>query len=240
MGTRETRDRAAVANARSGDDEVSDVQTDFPPGKNEPASIADASPARSYAAHIVNIWRHAADGMMEVARLCCEASERLTAIDKKQLIKRLPFKESTFSKFVQIGKDARLQRLHARRLLPPHYTIAYPLTRLTNDQLETAAKQGVINPDMKRADLQGWLKARQLWMANALPADHSAPIVDGPGAEVAAAKDEQAFAALKTAWNAAVSLQTAWTSATDLARERFVREVLQVRGAPAAPASQRQ
>src|SRR5262249_35680301 len=116
MGTRETRDRAAVANARSGDDEVSDVQTDFPPGKNEPASIADASPARSYAAHIVNNWRHAADGMMEVARLCCEASERLTASDKKQLIKRLPFKESTFSKFVQIGKDARLQRLHARRL----------------------------------------------------------------------------------------------------------------------------
>ena len=93
---------------------------------------------------------------------------------------------------------------------------------------------------MKRADLQGWLKARQLWMANALPADHSAPIVDGSGAEVAAAKDEQAFAALKTAWNAAVSLQTAWTSATDPARERFVREVLQVRGAPAAPASQRQ
>ena len=75
MRTRETRDRAAVANARSGGDEVSDIQADFPPGKDEPASIADASPARSYAARIVNSWRHAADGMMEVARLCCEASQ---------------------------------------------------------------------------------------------------------------------------------------------------------------------
>jgi hypothetical protein len=119
-------------------------------------------------------------------------------------------------------------------------TIAYPLTRLADEQLETAVKQGVINPDMKRADLQGWLKARQLWMANASPVDHSAPIVDRRGAEVAAAQDEQAFAALETAWNAALAFQTAWTSATDPARERFVREVLRVGPAPAAPPSQGQ
>jgi hypothetical protein len=106
--------------------------------------------------------------------------------------------------------------------------------------LETAAKQGVINPDMKRADLQGWLKARRLWMQTASPADHSAPIVERPGAKVVAAQDEQAFAALKTAWNAALALQTAWTSATDPARERFVREVLRVSPAPAAPPSQGQ
>jgi hypothetical protein len=213
---------------------VSDIQVNFPPGKDEPPRIADASPARSYAARIVNSWRHAADGMMEVARLCSEASERLTVSEKKQLIKRLPFKEATFSKFVQIGKDARLQRLHARRLLPPHYTIAYPLTRLTDEQLATAAKQGVINPDMKRADLQSWLKARRLWMANASPADHSAPIVDGLDAEVITAQDERAFAALEIAWSAASDLRTAWTNATDPARGRFVREVLRVSPAPAA------
>jgi hypothetical protein len=163
---------------------VSDIQVNFSPGKDEPACIAEVSPARSYAARIVNSWRHAADGMMQVALLCFEASERLTVSAKKQLIGRLPFKEPTFSKFVQIGKDPRLQKLHARRLLPPHYTIAYPLTRLTDEQLATAIKQRVINPDMKRADLQSWLKARQLWMANASPADHSAPIVGRPDAEV--------------------------------------------------------
>jgi hypothetical protein len=219
---------------------VSEIQANFPPGKDEPARIADASPARSYAARIVNSWRHAADGMMEVARLCSEASERLTVSEKKQLIKRLPFKEPTFSKFVQIGKDARLQRLHARRLLPPHYTIACPLTRLTDEQLQTAVKQGVINPDMKRAELQSWLKARQLWMANASPADHSAPIVDRPDAEVITAQDQQAFAALETAWSTASDLQTAWTNATHPARERFVREVLRVSIAPAVPPSQGQ
>src|SRR5262245_29758378 len=160
--------------------------------------------------------------MMEVARLCCEASQLLTASEKKQLIKRLPFKESTFSKFVQIGKDARLHKLHARRQLPPHYTIAYPLTRLTDEQL----KQGVINPDMKRADLQGWLKARRLWMHKPSPADHSAPILDHRGAEAVAAQDERAFAALEAAWAAVPDLRAAWTNATAPARERFVREVL--------------
>jgi hypothetical protein len=219
---------------------VSDIQADFPPGKDEPASIADASPARSYAARIINSWRHAAHGMMAVARLCSEASERLTVSEKKQLIKRLPFKEATFSKFVQIGKDARLHRLHARRLLPPHYTIAYPLTRLTDEQLDSAVKQGVINPDMKRADLQGWLKARRLWMHKPSPADHSAPILDHRGAEDIAAQDERAFAALEAAWASAPDLRGAWTNATAPARERFVREVLQVSAAPAAPLPQGQ
>jgi hypothetical protein len=227
---------------------VSEIQTDFPPGKDEPASIADASPARSYAARIVNSWRHAADGMMEVARLCCEASQLLTASGKKQLIKRLPFKESTFSKFVQIGKDARLQSLHARRLLPPHYTIAYPLTRLTDDQLETAAKQGVINPDMKRADLQRWLNSRKVPMekaprANRSPAKASMhdlsempdqpPFLDRRGAEVVAAQNDRMFAALEAAWTAAPDLRAAWASATDAARERFVSEVLRM--SPASP-----
>lgn len=93
---------------------------------------------------------------------------------------------------------------------------------------------------MKRADLQGWLKARQRWMQKASPADHSAPVLDRRGAEDIAAQDEQAFATLKAAWAAAPDLRAAWTNATDPARERFTREVLQVSAAPAAPLSQGQ
>ena len=83
--------------------------------------------------------------------------------------------------------------------------------------------------------VESWLKARQLWMANASPADHSAPIADRPDAEVITAEDEQAFAALEIAWSAASDLRTAWRNATDLARARFVREVLRVSPAPAPP-----
>jgi hypothetical protein len=175
--------------------------------------------------------------MMGVARLCFEASERLTVSAKRELIRQLPFKEAAFSKFVQIGKDAWLHALHAQRLLPPHYTIAYLLTRLTDEELKSAISEGVINPDMKRADLQRWLKARRLGMQNTSPADHSPPIRDR-GAGVVAAKDEGAFAALQAAWSAAPDLRAAWTNATDPARQRFVREVLRVNPVPPAPASQ--
>jgi hypothetical protein len=56
---------------------------------------------------------------------------------------------------------------------------------------------------------------------------------------VITAQDQQAFAALETAWSAACDLQTAWTNATDPARERFVRKVLRVSPAPAVPQGQR-
>jgi hypothetical protein len=96
--------------------------------------------------------------------------------------------------------------------------------------LKAAVSHGVINPDMKRADLQGWLKACRLWLVPDRPA-----MLDRRGAEVVGAQDEAAFAALEAAWTAAPDLQTAWTNATDMARERFVREVLRVRPVPPPP-----
>jgi hypothetical protein len=206
------------------DEEMNDTKANFPPGKNLRA--ADASLIRTYADRISGGWHHAAEDMMGIARLCLEASQRLTLSAKKELIRQLPFKEAAFSKFVQIGNDAWLHALQAQRLLPPHYTIAYQLTRLTDEELKSALSAGVINPNMKRADLQNWLKARRLRMQNTSPADHSPPIRDRGGAKVVAAKDEGAFAALQAAWSAAPNLQTAWTNATDAARKRFVREVL--------------
>ena len=208
---------------------MSNNPIDFPPGKDTPARVAGASPVASYAAHIGDSWRRAAHGMMEVALLCAEASKRLSVTEKRELIRQLPFKEAAFSKFVQIGNDARLHALHAQGLLPPHYTIAYPLTRLTDEQLKSAVSQRVIHPDMTRAGLQGWLKTCRLWSGRAA-------IVDRRRAEVVAAQDEKGFAALKAAWTAAPNLQTAWTNATEMDRERFVREVLNVSFSRPAPA----
>jgi hypothetical protein len=201
---------------------MSNNQIDFPRGKLPP-HVTYPSLVRSYVARIGDSWRRAAEGMMEVARLCFEASEQLTVSDKRQLIQQLPFEEPAFSKFVQIGKDARLHALHARGLLPPHYTIAYLLTRLTDEQLKTAVSHKVIKPDMTRAELQDWLKAGRGWLQPDRP-----DIRDRRGAGVVAAQDEDAFATLAAAWSAAPDLQTAWTNATDAARERFVREVLRV------------
>ena len=135
---------------------MNDIQTDFSPGKEPPACIAEASPVDGYATRIGDGWRRATQGVMDVARVCFEASERLTVSQKKELVQQLPFKEPTFSKLGRIGKDTRLHAPEVERLLPPHYSIVYLLTKLTDDELEAAVKEGVLNPDMKRADLQKW------------------------------------------------------------------------------------
>jgi hypothetical protein len=200
---------------------MNDIQTDFSPGKEPPACIAEASPVDGYATRIGDGWRRATQGVMDVARVCFEASERLTVSQKKELVQQLPFKEAAFSKLGRIGKDTRLHAPEVERLLPPHYSIVYLLTKLTDDELEAAVKEGVLNPDMKRADLQKWRRRGHV-----------------PEVNRAAIHDEQAFANLEIAWSGARKLRVAWVRATDSARERFVREVLRVRPAQSARPSQ--
>ena len=199
---------------------MNDIQTDFSPGKNLPTCIAEASPVGSYATRISDGWRRATQGVMDVARVCFEASEHLTASQKKELVQQLPFKQPAFSKLSQIGKDTRLHAPEVVRLLPPHYSIVYLLTKLTDDELESAVKEGVINPDMKRAELQKWLSSRRRWHV--------------PELKRAAIHDEMAFAALEVAWSGAREFRAAWERAAAAARERFVREVLRVRPARSA------
>jgi hypothetical protein len=79
----------------------------------------------SYAEPIGESWRRSVEAIVEVARLCVEASERLTPQERGELIERLPFSETVFSKLTKIGKNGRFQTPKFQRLLPPHYTIMY-------------------------------------------------------------------------------------------------------------------
>jgi hypothetical protein len=199
---------------------MDDIQTDFSPGKNLPAVVVETSLVESYAVRIDDGWRRVTQGVMKVAQLCFEASERLTATQKKELFQQLPFKQAAFSKLSRIGKDTRLHEPEVVRLLPPHYSIVYMLTKLTDDKLEAAINEGVINPDMKRADLQKWLSSGR------------------PEVKRAAIHDEQAFANLEIAWIAARQFRAEWVRAPDPVRERFAREVLRLRAAKSAQPSQ--
>jgi hypothetical protein len=202
---------------------MTDIQTDFSPGKDSPACLVEATLIRGYAARIGDGWRRVTQGVMEVARDCFSAS-KLTVSQKKELVQQLPFKEPTFSKLGRIGKDTRLHAPNVEPLLPPHYSIVYLLTKLTDDELEAAVKECVINPDMKRAELQKWLSSRRRRHV--------------PELNRGAVHDEQAFAALEVAWSGAREFRAAWMRATDPTRERFVREVLRVRPARSARRSQ--
>ena len=91
---------------------------------------------------------------MTIARLCAEASARLTITERGELLKQLPFGEATFSKFVRIGTDTRLSTPEVQRLLPPHYTTMYAVTLLTDQELHDAIAEKVIHFELSRGELQ--------------------------------------------------------------------------------------
>jgi len=128
---------------------------DFSPGKNVPdLGNSEVPSVATYVSAINGEWQRGVDAFMNAARLCAEADARLTTAQKRELIKALPFGDTAFSKFAQIGADARL--LEIQRLLPPHYTTVYAVTSLTDEELKRAIAENVIYPDMKRAELQKW------------------------------------------------------------------------------------
>jgi hypothetical protein len=182
--------------------------------------IADEEAPADYAGRIADGWRRAASGMIELARLCAEADGRLTPAQKRFLVERLPFDRPTFSKLVRVGRDARLRDPSLQALVPPHYTVAYPVSRLTDEELDLAVGEGVIHPGMTRSGLQRWLRARR--EPRPTTPDDGRPAGDG------------LLDRLRAAWDAAGGLKTLWAEASPEARERFVYDVLGYR--PAATA----
>jgi hypothetical protein len=82
---------------------------EFSLGKIDP-DLRD-SPMSSVAIYVRDInqnWQRGVEAFMQVARVCAEANARLTAAEKSELIRSLPFGNTAFSKFVQIGSDTRL------------------------------------------------------------------------------------------------------------------------------------
>jgi hypothetical protein len=116
---------------------------------------------RTYANRIRAHWQRATASIMEVARLCAEANNRLSAAQKKQLVKVLPFSGPTFSKLAQIGDDRRRHSNRLQKLLPPSYSIIYSVGQLEDGELKAAIKDGIVTPTLKRSELAEWLQRKE-------------------------------------------------------------------------------
>ena len=106
---------------------------------------------------INKVWRKTTEGVLDVARLCADAEERLGADEKKKLHAELDFDKATFSKLVKIGSHPQLRKEPVKQLLPPNYTVVYKVALLPEAELALAIKEGVINPGMTRAELDTWI-----------------------------------------------------------------------------------
>jgi hypothetical protein len=131
-------------------------------GNFSQGKISDSGAITRYAYAISQNWRRGVEAFLELGRLCAEAEERLDPAQQAELKAELPFSAATFSKFRQIGLDARLRKPEVQLLLPAAYTTIYTISCLKSDEdLNAAITEKIINPSMKRGELEKWWKERE-------------------------------------------------------------------------------
>jgi hypothetical protein len=105
-----------------------------------------------FVSKITTCWYRSTKAIFDTATICKLADEQLSPAQKKKLLKRLPFGESTFSKLVQIGKDQRIPKSIKR--LPPSMSTMYEVTLLSDEQLEQAKEADIISAEATRDSIK--------------------------------------------------------------------------------------
>jgi hypothetical protein len=129
-------------------------------GDQMPTTVAVPT-VQDFARPIEENWYRASSSIFKVAKLCAEAKNTLTKVQLRELIGQLPFERSIFSKLSAIGDNDRLCDPQLRQLLPPHYSIVYEVTKLTDEELDLAVDEGVIHPKATRVELIDWKFAQR-------------------------------------------------------------------------------
>ena len=141
---------------------VVSMDTDRAKGNISQREKSDPDAVAKYVDAIGGNWQRGVEAFLEIGRLCAEAEDRLDPAQQAELKAKLPFGATTFSKFRQIGLDARLRKPEVQLLLPAAYTTIYAVTCLKNDEdLSAAITEKIINPEMKREKFEKWWKERE-------------------------------------------------------------------------------
>jgi hypothetical protein len=122
-----------------------------------PKATLKAAPGKTvieYAERISTNWHNTTASIIKVAADCYSARTNLSVSEKRDLIERLPFGESMFSKLASIGEDKRLQE--HQKLLPPSISTIDLLRKLTPEQFEIAKDEKVVRPDVTRDEIVEW------------------------------------------------------------------------------------
>jgi hypothetical protein len=108
-----------------------------------------------WAARISTAFRKSVEAILEQGRLLIAAKDDLDYGDFTAMVENdLPFGARTAQMLMAIAADARLSEPNIYSLLPPSWTTLYALTRLPNEAFNRGIAEGVIRPDMIRADME--------------------------------------------------------------------------------------
>src|SRR6266480_8165842 len=129
-----------------------------PERRTKVATKGTGQKVAEYAERISGNWQKAVGSIFKVAADCAAAKNELTRSERLELLERLPFGESMFSKLASIGADNRLNE--HQELLPPSISTLYLIQNMSNEQLEAAVTEGALRPDVTRDDLEEWTRGK--------------------------------------------------------------------------------
>lgn len=125
-----------------------------------------------YAERISQGWQKTVGSIWNVAEDCFFAKKDFTASEKRDLIARLPFGESMFSKLASIGGDKRLKE--HRDTLPPSISTMDILRKLSDEQFEIARTKGLVGAT--REDVKRWTQGNNEKSARKTSRDLELPV----------------------------------------------------------------
>jgi hypothetical protein len=92
------------------------------------------------------------EDLINLGAVCRAAADELSESGVETLLHSdMPINESTFWKYVKIGRDQRLPGIAAN--LPSRLTTMYEVTHLTEEQFEQAVASHKIHPKVRREDI---------------------------------------------------------------------------------------
>jgi len=131
---------------------------------NEPRTPDD------YVDEIGRLWSRAQAAFLEIGKLLIRAKEALPHGEYMASVEmRLPFSSRTA---YQLREAARwVFEMHRRQIialdrLPNSYSTIYLLSTLEPSILDAAEGEGIIRPDLRRAELIAWRKSKSVTVKN--------------------------------------------------------------------------
>jgi hypothetical protein len=102
----------------------------------------------------LHAWRRSVEKIFDTGRALLACKEAVPHGDFTRMLEsELEFQPRIAQWLMAIARDERLSRSEIFSFLPPSYTAIYRLTKLDDSELEQAAKDGTINPEMKGKDV---------------------------------------------------------------------------------------
>jgi hypothetical protein len=113
---------------------------------------ADVLKIEEYRQRIRSSWKKTVEDFLELGAVCRDAADHLSKPEVETLLQSdMPISETTFWKFVTIGRDQRLPGIAGS--LPPKFTTIYEVSQLTGEQFEQAVASRKIHPKVRREDI---------------------------------------------------------------------------------------